>query len=216
MPFNPIINQRRSIRLPYFDYSQNGLYFITICAHEKKYIFGRIENNKSIVNNLGKIIEEELLKTPNIRPEIKLHEYVIMPNHLHVLFQIDKSVVGPNGRSPQGLYGEELWESRSPQCFFEDDPRASSRSPQRLFEDESRASSRSPVQMKSKSVSSFVAGFKSITAKRINILRQTSGVPVWHRNYYEHVIRDDDDYFRIVNYIKSNPKKWQFDRNFRK
>jgi len=65
--------------------------------------------------------------------------------------------------------------------------------------------------MKPKSISSFIAGYKSIVTKRINQIRNTHGQPVWQRNYYEHIIRDDKDLNRIREYIVNNPAKWEED-----
>lgn len=62
------------------------------------------------------------------------------------------------------------------------------------------------------SLSSFVAGFKSITTKRINAIRNAAGTPVWQRNYYEHIIRDQDSATKIRQYIQNNPSVWEHDR----
>jgi putative transposase len=64
--------------------------------------------------------------------------------------------------------------------------------------------------MKPRSIGSLVAGFKSAVTKRINE-RCTNKNSVWQRNYYEHIIRDEEDYFRIVQYIRNNPAKWAVD-----
>jgi REP element-mobilizing transposase RayT len=56
-----------------------------------------------------------------------------------------------------------------------------------------------------------VRAFKSSTTKRINAIRNTNGIPVWQRNYYEHVIRSEDDLMRIRQYIRDNPAKWADD-----
>jgi len=58
----------------------------------------------------------------------------------------------------------------------------------------------------------IVRGFKTFSARRINVMRVTLGVPVWQRNYYEHIIRNEDELNRIREYIKNNPLQWQFDR----
>jgi putative transposase len=63
-----------------------------------------------------------------------------------------------------------------------------------------------------RSLGSFVSGFKSATTKQINALRQTPGVLVWQRNYYEHVIRNEQSLDRIREYIANNPARWDFDR----
>jgi putative transposase len=62
------------------------------------------------------------------------------------------------------------------------------------------------------SIGAMLAQFKSITAKRINALRATPGIPVWHRNYFEHIIRDEIEFGAICNYIQDNPLKWQEDQ----
>jgi REP element-mobilizing transposase RayT len=62
-----------------------------------------------------------------------------------------------------------------------------------------------------RSIGSFVAQLKASTARRINALRQTPGAPVWQRNYYEHIVRDEDDYVRISEYIENNPLGWPED-----
>lgn len=75
------------------------------------------------------------------------------------------------------------------------------------------ANGRSPLQMKPKSISSFVAGFKSSVTKQINQIRNTPGTPVWQRNYYEHIIRNENDLEKIRRYIVDNPLKWDMDEN---
>ncbi|MCP4652551.1 MAG: transposase [Candidatus Omnitrophica bacterium] len=62
-------------------------------------------------------------------------------------------------------------------------------------------------------LSSFVAGFKSVAAKRINTLRNTPGNPIWQRNYYDHIIRDDKSLQKIREYITGNPVMWDTDEN---
>ncbi|MHB1238853.1 MAG: transposase, partial [Gallionella sp.] len=60
-------------------------------------------------------------------------------------------------------------------------------------------------------LSEVVRGFKTFSARRINEFCKTSGAPVWQRNYYGHVIRDDEDYNRIAEYVSNNPQRWMED-----
>ncbi|MDR2938456.1 MAG: hypothetical protein LBU92_05920, partial [Prevotellaceae bacterium] len=88
MPYNPNIHHRRSIRLKGYDYAQAGLYFLTICVHGgtngiRPHIFGKVVSGKMVLNEYGKIALNEWIKTPNVRPNIQLGEFVIMPNHMH-------------------------------------------------------------------------------------------------------------------------------------
>lgn len=70
-------------RLQSWDYSSSGYYFITICTHQKKEYFGKIHNRKIELSKMGKIAKNEWLKTKQLRPNIDLDEFVIMPNHIH-------------------------------------------------------------------------------------------------------------------------------------
>ena len=177
--------QRRSIRLRGYDYAGAGAYFLTICTHERSNWFGDVENGVMILNVFGQIVREEWLLSADIRAEIELGDYVIMPNHLHGIVWIvaveDRGVrpinVGATGRSPLHAH----------------------------------ASAPIPTGPPPKSIGAFVAGFKSAATKRINQIRQTPGVPVWQRNYYEHVIRNESDYRRIAEYIDQNPQRWATD-----
>ncbi|WNC30172.1 transposase [Thermosynechococcus sp. PKX82] len=62
------------------------------------------------------------------------------------------------------------------------------------------------------SIGAIIGQFKSITTKRINALRDMPGAPVWQRNYYEHIIRNDESLNRIRQYIAENPLRWYLDR----
>jgi putative transposase len=66
-------------------------------------------------------------------------------------------------------------------------------------------------QRRNMALSKWIGRFKMISAKRINQLRGTPGVPVWQRNYYEHIVRDEDDMGRIREYIAHNPARWAHD-----
>lgn len=86
--YNPTTHNRRSIRLKGYDYSQEGWYFLTICTHNKQHLFGEIENYKMILNDVGKIVNTCWLEIPEHFPNVTLHEFVIMPNHIHGIIEI--------------------------------------------------------------------------------------------------------------------------------
>lgn len=81
--------KRKQIRLKEYDYSQNGYYFVTICTYKKQLLFGNINDEKMILNDLGEIVDFVWndLKNHN---DIKLHQYIIMPNHIHGIIQISR------------------------------------------------------------------------------------------------------------------------------
>ena len=89
MKYDSKYHRRRSIRLKEFDYSTPWWYYITICTFDHKKLFGRIEQDKMILNDKGQIVEEEWLRTKDLRENIDLDYYVIMPNHLHGILIIE-------------------------------------------------------------------------------------------------------------------------------
>jgi hypothetical protein len=90
-------HRRRSIRLPGFDYSLPGAYFVTICTHDRQNRFGEINDGVMHLNALGEIAQDEWFKTAQLRPYIDLSpdEFVVMPNHVHGIIHItDANTVG--------------------------------------------------------------------------------------------------------------------------
>src|SRR5690606_30881644 len=86
--YHPNIHHRRSIRLKGYDYSQAGLYFITICCQNRAHLFGKIVDGEMICNDMGNIANQCWLDIPNHFPNMVLHEYVVMPNHIHGIVEI--------------------------------------------------------------------------------------------------------------------------------
>lgn len=101
MPYNPEIHHRRSIRLKGYDYSQAGLYFVTICTQNRECLFGNIvgagskpaqfELSKMTLNPLGNIVQKTWLDLINHNQNIELHDFVVMPNHIHGIIEIASS-----------------------------------------------------------------------------------------------------------------------------
>lgn len=171
--------RNESARAPFWDYSKEGGYFITIDTYHKKRLFGEIVNQSMILSPIGEIVREEWYKSFNIRHELFCDAFVIMPNHLHAIVRI----VGGTGGELVGTHG-----------------RASLQQPQRNAN--TGVAYRTP-----KSISSFVAGFKSSATKRINEFRNSPAEPVWQSRFYDRIIRDLDDYRHIYDYIVTNPEK---------
>ncbi len=88
MKYNPNIHHRRSIRLQGYDYSQEGLYFITICTQNKLCLFGKIEDGNMQLNVAGNMIRQQWLGLVHRFNKIKLHEFVVMPNHFHGIIEL--------------------------------------------------------------------------------------------------------------------------------
>ena len=93
MKFDSTIHHRRSIRLKEYDYSQEGYYYITICTKNKIEYFGKIVNGKMKLSDIGKIVCDEWIKTEQIRKNIKLDVWIVMPNHFHGIIIINNEIV---------------------------------------------------------------------------------------------------------------------------
>ena len=91
---------RRSKRLPNYDYSQPGWYFITICTFHQLDLFGNVKNRVILLNDLGKIAKTAWLETAEIRDNVELDEYIIMPNHMHGIIHIVNNNVGAHRDVP--------------------------------------------------------------------------------------------------------------------
>jgi REP element-mobilizing transposase RayT len=144
----------------------------------------------------GHPAQEQWLRSSDIREEIELDAFVVMPNHLHgiVVAKIPGAAdappvdVGAHGRAPL---------------------RPPLRSPRSLAAGHAPL----PPPLRSpRSLGSFIAGFKPSATKCINAARGTPGAPVWQRNYHEHIIRNEDSLNRIRQYILDNPARWSMDR----
>ncbi|MCH7676964.1 transposase [candidate division KSB1 bacterium] len=98
MAINTDIRRRKSIRLQEYDYSSAGAYFVTICTHDRECLFGTVADEKIVLNDTGRIVESEWLKTAEIRANVSTDAYIIMPNHVHgILFIEEMANVGATG-----------------------------------------------------------------------------------------------------------------------
>lgn len=186
MKFHPEEQHRKSIRLKEYDYSQAGAYFVTICAHERQCVFSEIADGQLRLNEIGRIVEDEWRKTAEIRGNVEMDVSVIMPNHLHGILIITDSAVGATRDIANGRGMARHAPTTMQRKFGQPIPGT---------------------------LPTIIGAFKSAVTKRINKLRNTPNAPVWQRNYYEHIIRNEKDYLRIYEYILNNPAKWQEDHD---
>lgn len=91
---------RQSIRLPGYDYGQPGAYFVTISTWHRRRLFGRVVDGQAILSRAGQVVRREWLRTAQIRPEVDLDEFVIMPDHFHAIIVIRVPVVGAHRHAP--------------------------------------------------------------------------------------------------------------------
>ena len=188
MSYDPDRHHRRSIRLKGYDYSRPGIYLVTICTQGRECLFGQIVDGEMQLNHAGRIAQDEWLRSAELRPRVTLDAFVVMPNHIHGIIILTDRRRGTLQRAP----AERAPTERTP-------------------------TERAPTVERfgkptSDSIPTIVRLFKSAATKRINEMRRTPGVPVWQRNYYEHIVRTDASLQRIRAYIGSNPERWALDR----
>ena len=212
MLYNPDIHHRRSIRLREYDYSQAGLYFITICVQNHECVFGNIANGKMILNEYGRMANDCWLEIPQHYPNVVLHEFVVMPNHIHGILEIVANdcaaAVGANYYSPSSNDRNISPSSNEHNISF-----LSNEHNNNILENEGadnkRANNNSPLRKQphgtSGTIGAIIRGFK------IGVTKQT-GYSIWQRNYHEHIIRNRNRHAIIVDYINNNPAKWKNDR----
>ena len=167
-------HNRKLTRLRGYDYSQDGYYFITVCVKNRLVVFGKINNGEMVGNKFADVVRECWLDLPNHYPNCVLHAFMVMPNHIHGIIQIDndKLTVG-NGLKP----------------FPESSP--------------------NPAPRKH-GLSEMVRALKSFSSRRIN---EIAGFRFqWQKSFYDHIIRDEESFVKISEYILYNPAKWHDDR----
>ena len=207
-------HHRRSIRLKGYDYSADGLYFITICTKDKNHYFGRVIDGKMVLNERGQIVKNEWLNTINIRQgEVILHEYIVMPNHFHAIIEICRRGVShtPQMHTPQSNTPNDGLTSDNGVCDTTDNGVCDAKdrgvcdiTNNGVCDAKDRGVCDTPLRSPSKTLGAIVRGFKSAVTKQI-------GFPIWQRNYHEHIIRNTNAFTKNSNYIRNNPAQWHSD-----
>jgi len=201
MKCNPQIHHRRSIRLEDYDYSSEGAYFVTMCTQNSECLFGEIVNGQMILNEYGKIVQQCWNDLPIHYDNIALDAYVIMPDHFHGIILITDNVdnVGAIHELPRQRQ-DELPRQRQDEL-------------PRQRQDELPRQRQQQQQRRKMLLPKIVGRFKMNSAKKINQMRNTPGISVWQRNYYEHIIHDEKSLQNIRKYIINNPLQWYYDNN---
>lgn len=204
--YNPKYHNRRSIRLKGYDYSKEGLYFITLCVQDRAHFFGKIEKGVMKLNAIGIIAEEQWLNTPNVRKNIALHEHIIMPNHIHGIIEIlfykgEKNDPGKFKSPSQSIgaiiRGYKIATIKKIKDYFKENNLISQKGESRMGESRAGELQFAP------------------SGAQINKILKLN-FKIWQRNYWDNIIRDEKAFKNISNYIINNPKKWEEDKFRRK
>ena len=192
MPYDPAQYHRRSIRHRAYDYRQPGVYYVTVVTHRREPLF-----EDPVLCRLAETMWQRLA---GHFPGLTLDVWVVMPNHVHGILVLDPPSPGPPSRRGNASLQEHPGERG-------------------VMPDEGRfalgtgllgcvAPTSGPP---SGSVGAIVGNFKAVTARRVNQIRRLAGAPVWQRNYYEHIIRNEREQDAIREYIRDNPLNWALD-----
>lgn len=194
--WEPMLNpsqtrQRKQLRLKGYDYSQCGSYYITICTQNRSCLFGDVRYGEIVLNDYGKIVQNEWCKTGEIRENIFVEDFIVMPNHIHGIIRVDDDAT--KGHMQCGNRGDGDVKNGHMQCA---------------------PTGNSFGGSVSNSISTIVKLFKSTTTRQIKQIRNASKSSIWQRGFYDHIIRDEDDLNRIREYIFTNPAKWEEDKYY--
>lgn len=188
--------RRKVIRLKEYDYSLPGYYFVTICTQDRQYLLGKIIDGTIILNQYGKIVDKIINQLPNRYQNIDLDVYQIMPNHIHMIIAINdhiaNNVVGAGSSRPKIPLGQIVaWFKYQSTKQINHIIYGSGKTTNNGLENPTRNGREDPAPTNKK------YPFKKI----------------WQRNYYEHVIRNEEELNKTRQYIVDNPNTWPQDEN---
>jgi len=183
MSFAPHQRGRRSIRLQGYDYTTAGAYFVTICVQNRVCLLGEIVDGGMRLSPIGEIISQVWQRLPHYFPYSALDTFVVMPNHIHGIVVL----LNRRGKAFEGKV-----EQQRALVF----------------------ANALPLQHGSvpRSLAAIIQNFKSVSARQVNQIRGRQSEPLWQRNYYEHIVRNESELARIRDYIVQNPLQWELDR----
>ena len=164
-----MIKERKSNRWVGYDYSKDNLYFVTSCVKDRIYCFGEIIDQQMILNQYGLIAEKQWFWLAEQYSYLKLHSFVVLPNHIHGIIEIKRDYIVVTGRDLSLRYNQKI-----------------------------------------KSLSELMGAYKTTTSKKNHLSGNVSFN--WQRSFHDHVIRNEQAFERISNYIINNPMKWKEDR----
>jgi putative transposase len=175
-----------SARLSGWDYSSPGAYFVTLCTKGMLNWFGDVVDGTIQLSPIGDIVADEWRRTEQIRSDVSLDQWIVMPNHLHGIVVIREASRVETNRRPKTSV--ETHRDASLQ-----EPKRNEFGPQR------------------NNLASIIRGFKSASTKRIHAMghQEFCSQP----RYYDHIIRNEKSFNKIREYIANNVMHWEFDRN---
>lgn len=177
-----------SARLKGWDYRNAGAYFITICTKNRQYFFGECKDEKMKLSTAGAIAQGFWFEIPKHYPQVQLGEFVVMPNHLHGILIL--SEMDQNDDTTAEDPGKPMTETGEPnRDFFRG------------------------ISPKPGSVSRIIGQYKGVCKTHINMAFPDMNFD-WQGRFHDHIIRNEQSFFKISDYIIENPKRWKEDKFF--
>lgn len=205
MRSDPGVQRRRSTRLARYDYATVAAYFVTLCTWNRTCLFGDVVEGIMQLSTAGMVAERLWRTVPDHFSSVMLDAFVVMPNHVHGILMLGESK------------SEERQEDRATHADGAVQDRA--RQEDRLLR-ENRATHASPLREGAggrprgparRSLGAIVGSYKAATSRLIHAAAGSPGMPLWQRNYHDHIIRDEADLERVRRYIEANPARWAED-----
>jgi putative transposase len=166
--------------MPGRDYTANGAYFITVCSVDREPVFGTIADGHVCLNAFGNVVADTWRWLPLQYSHVTLDEWCVMPDHLHGILVLGDSQMGVGG-SRTAPTGNAVVTNGVTMTTGVD-----------------------AGHVRRKSVGGLIGAFKTVSTKEINRLRNTPGAVVWQRDFWDHVVRNQEDLLRIRAYIREN------------
>lgn len=220
-----------SNRWRYWDYSNPGQYFITVCIKKRDCVLGKVVDQKMQLSPLGEIVKTEIKEFPYYHPRIILDEWTVMPNHIHPLIELGDygfdngmgdAPTGDgksNGNGGDGNDNDNVTVNGAAEKIHEFSlPSSPSKPPQpkKWWHDPNYQPNDDEIKQYRKLrrkmlIPKIMGKLKMKTSKQINIVQNTPGKKNWQKDYHDHIIRDRQSYINIKNYIRNNPANWDED-----
>lgn len=212
----PKKHNRRTIRLRGFDYASTGAYYVTLNVKYRRPLFGTLRNGVMHLSPIGRIVQDEWLRTPDIRPEVVLDEFIIMPDHMHMIVwirDVTTSNVGADGTRPhendKGACDAPL--HIAPRC---DDNRRPLGNIIRGFKGSVTHRIQNEIVGATEDATTSNVGADGIRPLEIDKgachaprHKEFERESIWQRNYYERIVRNERELRTFRNYIIENPIK---------
>jgi REP element-mobilizing transposase RayT len=234
------MRERKRNRKAGFDYASDGIYFLTHCCKDQISWFGQVKNKKMELNEYGNILKQQIEWMEQQYPYFIIHNYIIMPNHFHILAEIkrakgtaihdeklENNAIGAAEIDNDGAIDAAInaakiddaanngaaigWDADNGAAIGWDAAERTGRDLSVPLSPSQSAQS-NPSPHKIKSISQLMGALKTTSSKKIHLAGNLQFQ--WHRSFHDHIVKTADAYWNIYHYITKNPEKWDNDKFF--